>query len=89
MIAYGIFHGDLHAGNVLINSAGDFSLIDFGIAGRIDAEQRAATVKFLFGFAQNDTRPARGACRRSAPFPPGRISTRWPASSRRHRAVRP
>jgi ubiquinone biosynthesis protein len=55
MIAYGIFHGDLHAGNVLINSNGDFSLIDFGIAGRIDAEQRAATVKFLFGFARNDT----------------------------------
>jgi len=54
MIAYGIFHGDLHAGNVLINAQGDFSLIDFGIAGRIDAEQRAATVKFLFGFARND-----------------------------------
>ncbi len=55
MIAYGIFHGDLHAGNVLINSKGDFSLIDFGIAGRIDAVQRAATVQFLFGFARNDT----------------------------------
>jgi ubiquinone biosynthesis protein len=55
MVAYGIFHGDLHAGNVLINSQGDFSLIDFGIAGRIDAAQRAATVKFLFGFGRNDT----------------------------------
>ena len=55
MIAYGIFHGDLHAGNVLINAQGDFSLIDFGIAGRIDAEQRAATVQFMFGFARNDT----------------------------------
>jgi ubiquinone biosynthesis protein len=54
MVAYGIFHGDLHAGNVLINAEGDFSLIDFGIAGRIDAEQRAATVQFLFGFGRND-----------------------------------
>ncbi len=54
MVGYGIFHGDLHAGNVLINEAGDFSLIDFGIAGRIDAEQRAATVLFLVGFGQND-----------------------------------
>jgi ubiquinone biosynthesis protein len=54
MIGYGIFHGDLHAGNVLINAQGDFSLIDFGIAGRIDAQQRAAVVKFLFGFARND-----------------------------------
>ncbi len=55
MIAYGAFHGDLHAGNVLVNSKGDLSLIDFGIAGRITAAQRAATVKFLFGFARNDT----------------------------------
>lgn len=54
MVAYGIFHGDLHAGNVLINERGDFSIIDFGIAGRIDAEQRAAVVTFLFGFARND-----------------------------------
>ncbi len=54
MVGYGIFHGDLHAGNVLINEAGDFSLIDFGIAGRIDAEQRAAAVLFLVGFGQND-----------------------------------
>jgi ubiquinone biosynthesis protein len=55
MVAYGVFHGDLHAGNVLINGDGDFSLIDFGIAGRIDAGQRAATVQFLFGFGRNDT----------------------------------
>ena len=54
-LAYGVFHGDLHAGNVLISSAGDFSLIDFGIAGRCNAEQRAALVRFLAGFARNDT----------------------------------
>lgn len=54
MVAYGIFHGDMHAGNVLINAQGDFSLIDFGIAGRIDATQRAAVVTFLFGFGRND-----------------------------------
>lgn len=54
-IAYGIFHGDLHAGNVLISRRGDISLIDFGIAGRLDATQRAAVVEFLFGFAANNT----------------------------------
>lgn len=54
-IAYGVFHGDLHAGNVLITAEGDFGLIDFGIAGRLDPQQRAATVEFLFGFASNDT----------------------------------
>lgn len=56
MIAFGVFHGDLHSGNVLINSKGDLSVIDFGIAGRIDADQRAATVQFLVGFARNDTK---------------------------------
>jgi len=56
MIAFGVFHGDLHAGNVLINERGDLSVIDFGIAGRIDAEQRAAVVQFLVGFARNDTK---------------------------------
>ena len=54
MIAFGVFHGDLHAGNVLVNETGDFSVIDFGIAGRIDAEQRAAVVKILIGFARDD-----------------------------------
>jgi ubiquinone biosynthesis protein len=54
-LAYGVFHGDLHAGNVLIAPSGDFSVIDFGIAGRIDAAQRAALVQFLVGFARNDS----------------------------------
>src|SRR5207302_1371442 len=31
-LLYGVFHGDLHAGNVLIDEAGNFSLVDFGIA---------------------------------------------------------
>lgn len=55
-IAYGVFHGDLHAGNVLISPEGDFSVIDYGIAGRIDAAQRAALVQFLVGFGRNDLR---------------------------------
>ncbi len=55
-LAFGVFHGDLHAGNVLIAPSGDFSVIDFGIAGRIDATQRAALVQFMLGFARNDSR---------------------------------
>jgi len=55
MVIFGRFHGDLHAGNVLIAPNGELSIIDFGIVGRIDAQQRAATVQLLFGFARNDT----------------------------------
>jgi ubiquinone biosynthesis protein len=53
-LLYGVFHGDLHAGNVLIDEAGSFSLVDFGIAGRLDAAQRAALVRLVIGFARND-----------------------------------
>ncbi len=52
-LAYGRFHGDLHAGNVLV--AGDgFSLVDFGICGRLNAAERAGLVRFLLGFAAMD-----------------------------------
>ena len=53
-LVYGFFHGDLHAGNVLIDEGGDIGLLDFGIAGRIDAAERSALVRFLVGFARND-----------------------------------
>ena len=53
---YGLFHGDLHAGNVLIDGGDRFALVDFGICGRIDAEQRAALVRFLIAFAEMDAR---------------------------------
>ncbi len=68
-IAYGVFHGDLHAGNVLISPDGDFGLIDFGIAGRLDSTQRAAAVEYLFGFAANDTRQQIRGLRRFGAVP--------------------
>jgi ubiquinone biosynthesis protein len=55
-LIYGLFHGDLHAGNVLIDGGDRFALVDFGICGRIDAEQRAALVRFLLAFAEMDAR---------------------------------
>jgi ubiquinone biosynthesis protein len=53
---YGVFHGDLHAGNVLIAPDGQFSLVDMGIVGRISAEQRASLVRFMIAFATDDIR---------------------------------
>lgn len=54
-LAYGRFHGDLHAGNVLV-SGDAFSLVDFGICGRLSAAERAGLVRFLMGFAAMDAR---------------------------------
>ncbi|MBM7365674.1 putative unusual protein kinase regulating ubiquinone biosynthesis (AarF/ABC1/UbiB family) [Gordonia hydrophobica] len=36
----GVFHGDLHAGNVLVDADGTLVMIDFGIVGRFDTRTR-------------------------------------------------
>jgi len=56
-LKHGVFHGDLHAGNVLVDPAtGGFSLVDFGIAGRLTAVQRAGLVQYLGAWAGGDAR---------------------------------
>ena len=70
-LLYGVFHGDLHAGNVLIDEAGNFSLVDFGIAGRLDATQRAALARMVIGFARNDFAAQVAAVAELGALPPG------------------
>lgn len=53
-LVYGRFHGDLHAGNVLVDADGTLSLVDFGIVGRLTAAGRDALVRLMIGFATDD-----------------------------------
>ncbi|HYZ91362.1 MAG TPA: AarF/UbiB family protein [Actinomycetota bacterium] len=69
-LIYGVYHGDLHAGNVFIDPNGDFSLVDFGIVGRLNAEQRASLVRFMLAFAQSDVRGQIEAMREFGAVPP-------------------
>jgi ubiquinone biosynthesis protein len=55
-LIYGVFHGDLHSGNVLITAGGTISLVDYGVCGRIDARERALLVRMLISSIQQDSR---------------------------------
>lgn len=39
-LRHGLFHGDLHAGNLLVDEQGRIVFLDFGIMGRIDPRTR-------------------------------------------------
>ncbi|TSD95114.1 AarF/ABC1/UbiB kinase family protein [Skermania sp. ID1734] len=43
----GVFHGDLHAGNVLVDTSGRIVFLDFGIVGRFDDRTRVILRQLL------------------------------------------
>jgi ubiquinone biosynthesis protein len=51
----GFFHGDPHAGNILVNDEGTLCMIDLGLVGRLSAEQRAQIVTLVVAALTNDT----------------------------------
>lgn len=50
----GIFHADLHAGNVLVWPDGDVGLLDFGSVGRLDSPSRQALATLLWSIDADD-----------------------------------
>ncbi|MBI2393189.1 MAG: AarF/ABC1/UbiB kinase family protein [Deltaproteobacteria bacterium] len=51
----GFFHGDPHAGNILINDDGEMCMIDLGLMGRLTPEQRDDLVSLAIAIASNDS----------------------------------
>lgn len=51
---HGIFHGDLHAGNLLVLADGRTALLDFGITGRMGEARRQAFLRLLVAGTMND-----------------------------------
>jgi ubiquinone biosynthesis protein len=52
----GIFHGDLHGGNLFVLSDGRTALLDFGIVGRLSPARRVAFLRMLLGATTNDVK---------------------------------
>lgn len=50
----GFFHGDMHQGNLFVDSEGNLIPVDFGIMGRLDANNKKYLAEILYGFIQRD-----------------------------------
>lgn len=50
----GIFHGDLHSGNLLVMRDGRTALLDFGITGRLDTRRRLAFLQLVMSATANN-----------------------------------
>jgi ubiquinone biosynthesis protein len=46
---HGIFHGDLHGGNLLVMPSGKVALLDFGITARLTEPKRLALLSLIVG----------------------------------------
>jgi len=67
---YGVFHGDLHGGNLFVQRDGRTALLDFGITGRLDEPRRLAFLRLLVTGTGGDVRGQLAALRDLGAFPP-------------------
>lgn len=52
----GIFHGDLHGGNLFVMADGRTALLDYGIVARLSDERRRAFLRLMIGATSNDVK---------------------------------
>src|SRR5208282_1527739 len=60
---HGIFHGDLHGGNLFVMPSGKVALLDFGITARLSEPKRLALLSLIVG-ASNGHIPSQVAALR-------------------------
>lgn len=56
VVFHGFFHGDVHAGNLMLLDDGDIGFLDLGIVGRFDDQQRRLVTEYMIAFAMGDYR---------------------------------
>jgi ubiquinone biosynthesis protein len=67
---FGVFHGDLHGGNLFVREDGTVALMDYGITGRLDEPRRLAFLRLLMGGTINDRKMQLAALRDLGALPP-------------------
>jgi ubiquinone biosynthesis protein len=66
---HGLFHGDLHGGNLFVLPSGKIALLDFGITGRMTEPKRLALLSLIVGAINGDLATQVGAMRDLGAFP--------------------
>ena len=69
-LLHGVFHGDLHGGNLFAMPDGRTALLDFGITGRLDEAKRLAFLRLLVFGTSGDVLSQLAALRDLGAFPP-------------------
>ena len=69
-MVFGVFHGDLHGGNLFVLPDGRTALLDFGIVGRLSGERRLAFLRLMLGATTNDIKGQMAAMRDLGALPP-------------------
>jgi ubiquinone biosynthesis protein len=67
---HGIFHGDLHGGNLFVLPDGRTALLDFGITGRMGEQRRLAFLRLLLTASTNNLTGQLAAIRDLGALPP-------------------
>lgn len=53
---HGFFHGDVHAGNLMLLDDGRIGFLDFGIIGRFNERQKGMMIEYFLAFQTGDFR---------------------------------
>ena len=62
-MVHGVFHGDLHGGNLFVLADGRTALLDFGIVARLSHERRLAFLRLMLSATTNDIKGQMAALR--------------------------
>lgn len=57
-VSDGLFHADLHPGNIVFHRDGTFTLLDFGMYGELTRQQRDRSILYWLAVVQRQTRRA-------------------------------